>query len=82
VTDTLYEVEKLDEPISRGALEFQYRIKRNFEVEYNAPVEKLADGTYRTETIKLNPGSTVMLFENLEIAETSLELLNGSPDSL
>ena len=75
--DGIYEVEKLAEPIARGALEFQYRIKRNFPVEYEAPVEKLDDGNYRTETVTLAPGSTVMLFENLEVAETSLELLNG-----
>lgn len=71
----IYEIEKLDEPIVQNALEFQYRIKRNEPITYNHPVEKLDDGTYRTEEITLAPGSTVMLFENLEVAETSLELL-------
>jgi len=77
VTDTLYEIEALDEPIQKGALEFKHRIKRNFEVTYDHPVEKLDDGTYRTETMTLPAGSTVMLFEDLEVAETSLELLNS-----
>lgn len=75
MSDTLYEIETLEEPINRGALEFQYRIKRNFPVEFQNPVEKLDDGNYRTETVTLPAGSTVMLFENLEVAETSLELL-------
>jgi predicted component of type VI protein secretion system len=76
MSDTLYEIEKLEEPILRDALEFKYRIKRNYKVTYNHPVEKLDDGTYRTEEITLEPGSTVMLFENLEAAETSLGILS------
>lgn len=74
--EALYEIEALEEPIQRGALEFKHRIKRNFDVTYDHPVEKLDDGTYRTEEVTLPAGSTVMLFEELEIAETSLELLH------
>lgn len=77
MTDTLYEIETLDEPIQRGALEFRHRIKRNFDVTYDHPVKKLDDGNYETEEITLAAGSTVMLFENLEVAETSLEFLTG-----
>lgn len=75
MSDTLYEIETLEEPIQRGAIEFKHRIKRNFEVTYDHPVKKLDDGTYETETITLPAGSTVMLFENRKVAETSLELL-------
>lgn len=77
MTEALYEIETLDETIQAGALQFQYRIKRNFENTYNHPVRKLEDGSYETKEITLPAGSTVMLFENLETAEVSLSLLNS-----
>lgn len=76
MTDTApYEIEKLDQPIQRNALEFKYQIVRNFPITYKQPVEKLDDGTYKFTDVDLEAGSTVMLFEDLETAEVSLDIL-------